>query len=65
MIGYRCYFLGRNGKIHHVDEFIAANDSAATEFARKLFAEGKFPGIELWQGAKVVYVEGVSAPKSP
>lgn len=63
LIGYRCYFLGQDGRIYHADEFTAPNDSAAINIARHLFQKNQYPGVELWHGDKIIYVEGVSAPK--
>ena len=63
MIGYRCYFLGEDGKIRRAEEFTAANDTAAIDHARAIFAKGDFPGLELWQGGRVIYTDGVSSAR--
>lgn len=63
MMGYRCHFLGHDGKIHHSEEFTADNDTAAVAKAQELFTENDSPGFELWRDAKIIYIGGVSVPK--
>lgn len=63
MIGYRCYLLGQDGKIRRAEEFTAEGDADAIAHARALFAKGDFPGLELWQGSRVIYTEGVSSAR--
>lgn len=52
---YRCYFLGKDGKIKDFVEFACADDAAAIAEAQQHFVRQRgYGGFELWQGARKV-----------
>lgn len=61
MIGYRCYLFGRDGEINREDAFTAADDISAVDQVCDIFKTNKYSGIEIWQGARIVHIEGVSS----
>ena len=62
MLGYRCFFLGKEGHFSSVAEFKAKGDPEAIELARHLYvihveSVQWHYGFEVWQGARRVYCE--------
>jgi hypothetical protein len=56
MQAFRCYFL-KGGVIRSVEVVRCTTDEAAIEQAMRLYESRKnqFAGIELWDGARLVY----------
>jgi hypothetical protein len=57
MPAYRCYYLSSQDRIVAVESFIAADDQAAMETAKGLFAARKDQavlGYEVWEGSRLV-----------
>lgn len=64
MSWYRAYFLNANRRISDVEEFASASDAQALDRAQTLLTgRAHFAGVELWQGARPVYLDpqGVAA----
>jgi hypothetical protein len=54
---YRCYPLGSDNRIKDVIEFAAASDAAAIEAAERCLGKLRiYAGLELWEGARQVFV---------
>ncbi|HWE73981.1 MAG TPA: hypothetical protein VG328_12530 [Stellaceae bacterium] len=63
MTDYRCYLLGADNRIKDVFEFAAENDDDAVAVAERRRAQfSRYPGLELWDGARQVYVKLVPLP---
>jgi hypothetical protein len=57
MSWYRVYFLNANRRISDVEEFASASDALALDRAQALLTDrGHFAGVELWQGARPIYL---------
>jgi len=57
MSWYRAYFLNAQRRISDVAEFASASDEQALDRAQTLLTDrGHFAGVELWQGARPVYL---------
>lgn len=57
MSWYRAYFLNANRRISDVEEFASASDEQALDRAQALLTNrGNFLGVELWQGARPIYL---------
>jgi hypothetical protein len=59
MLGYRCYFLGQNGRIAARREFHAIDDAEAVRMARVFYSEQlikglAYGGFEVWQESRPV-----------
>jgi hypothetical protein len=59
VLGYRCYFLGWNGRIAARREFHAADDAEALQMARSFYSEQllkglAYGGFEVWQERRPV-----------
>jgi hypothetical protein len=64
MSWYRAYFLNANRRISDVEEFASVSDEQALDRARALLTNrGPFLGVELWQGARPIYLhpQGIAA----
>lgn len=64
MSWYRAYFLNANRRISDFAEFTSASDAQALDRARALLTDrGHFSAVELWQGARAIYLnpQGVAA----
>jgi hypothetical protein len=58
MTGYRCYFLGFDGKIISAEEISSDSFEGALSLSRRIFVErGHYPSFELWQGNRKLHVE--------
>ena len=63
MVRYRCYFLGRNGKILVAEDIEASMDPDAIDRARQSFDQWPmFPAFELWLDDKRIHKEQRSRP---
>jgi hypothetical protein len=57
MSWYRAYFLNANRRISDVEEFASTSDAQALDHAQALLTDrGHFMGVELWQGARPIYL---------
>ena len=57
MSWYRAYFLNANRRISDVEEFASASDAQALDRAQALLTDrSHFAGVELWQGARPIYL---------
>jgi hypothetical protein len=62
MPGYRCYFLGLDGKIVEAEPVEAEDDHAALTLCRRLFAERpQHTSFELWRDDRKLRREGRTA----
>ncbi len=64
MSWYRAYFLNNNRRISDVEEFASGSDQLALDRAQELLADRRhFAGVEVWQGARPIYLnpQGVAA----
>jgi hypothetical protein len=62
MPGYRCYFLGLDGKIVEAEPVEAEDDHAALTLCRSLFAERpQYTSFELWRDDRKLSVESRTA----
>ncbi len=64
MAWYRVYFLNNKRRISDVEEFASASDEQALDRAQELLNDRRyFMGVELWQGARPIYLypQGVAA----
>jgi|SwirhisoilCB3_FD_contig_51_2726534_length_334_multi_2_in_0_out_0_1 hypothetical protein len=58
MLGYRCYFLGKESRILARQDFYADSDTEALTTARSLVLEKKpYGGFELWEGIRYLHSE--------
>jgi hypothetical protein len=57
MAWYRAYFLNGSRRISDVEEFPSpSDDQALGEAQSRLAHRGSFMGVELWQGARPVFL---------
>lgn len=59
MAHYRCYFLGRNGRIVQAEDIEAEAASEALQFCRGLCVTSGFFSLELWQAGVRLHKEAV------
>jgi hypothetical protein len=58
MSWYRAYFLNANHRISDVEEFASLSDTQALDRAQALLTDRRhFAGVELWQGARPVFIQ--------
>jgi hypothetical protein len=57
---YRAYQIDAKGETAALRNFMAPNDALACERAGEILAEGKWPGIEVWESARQVHCNGVT-----
>jgi len=59
-LNYRVYHIDAQGvtKSHH--NFKSTTDTLACEAAGVLMSESEWPGIEVWEGARMVHCKGAN-----
>lgn len=57
MLGYRCYFLGKEARILARRDFYADGDAEALTTARTMSTEKRPHGFELWEGKRYIHGE--------
>jgi hypothetical protein len=64
MSWYRAYFLNANRRISDVEEFASLSDEQALDRAQAFLTDRRHClGVELWQGARPIYLhpQGIAA----
>ena len=56
MSSYRCYFVDGTNHISGVDFVECATDDLAKARADELIVDSVYPAMEVWDGARFVYV---------
>ena len=64
MMVYRCYLLGKDGKIQNSEIIECPTDAAALEEAERRLNDCGYPAIEVWDRARQVGVVGDSKDHS-
>ena len=63
MAQFRCYFLGRVGKIQEAENVEADELGEAAKFARAHCTKARYRGFEIWQGPRRLHKEWVEKPE--
>ena len=66
MLGYRCYFLGKESQILAREDFYADTETEALAIARSFALEKKPDGcFELWEGTRYLHSEDCRGSVQP